>query len=132
MRKTVAPVGMMKSLRHVAEQASTFQKIAGAIVVGVGLLGLLVTGINNYAPWAWAGDVERRQNAIESKLDILSTAVLEAQLEDAEAKIGVLDAKGRTKVGLTDVEAEVLRAKKRRVNQLNDQLKAISAPQPKK
>jgi len=84
--------------------------------------------VTRYAPWAWAADVERRQTVIEGKIDTLSSVVLQSQAADAEQKIAALEAKGRGRGGLTEVEAEYLRGQRRRLNDVNRQLQTLSRP----
>lgn len=132
MKKTVRPVvvpagepvagtGTLHNLKRLAEQASTFQKLAVAVIAGITLTVLLVTTVNRYAPWAWASDVI----ATNAKVDFLSTIVLQSQIEDTENRIAQLEVKARTKGGLTSVEAEYLRAKKNRLAELRRQLESL-------
>ena len=120
--------GIFGSLKTIATQASTFQKLAAATIAAISLAGLLATMVTRYAPWAWAADVERRQTAIEGKIDTLSSIVLQSQAADAEQKIAALEAKGRSRGGLTEVEAEYLRGQRRRLNDVNRQLQTLSRP----
>jgi len=122
--------GVVGRFRQLADRASTFQKFAAAILAGVALAGLVVTGITRYAPWAWAADVERRQQAIETKLDTLATVVLQSQIADTETRIAALEAKARSRAGLTAAEAEYLRAQRWRLDALTRQLQGISKVTP--
>ena len=112
--------GLVGGLQHLATQASTFQKIAAAVIALISLTVLSATTVSRYAPWAWASDVV----VMNSKVDLLTTVVLQSQIEDTENKIAALEAK-RGKVGLTDGEAEYLRAKRRRLDELNMQLRGV-------
>lgn len=116
--------GALGGLRRIADQASTFQKIAAAVIAAIGLAGLCATAVTRYAPWAWAADVERRQTAIEGKIDTLSIIVLQSQVADAETRMAALEAK-RARGQLTEAEAEYLRATRRRLDELTRQLQAI-------
>jgi hypothetical protein len=120
--------GLLGSLKTIAAQASTFQKLAAATIAAISLAGVMATMVTRYAPWAWAADVERRQTAIEGKIDTLSSIVLQSQAADAEQKIAALEAKGRSRGGLTEVEAEYLRGQRRRLNDVNRQLQTLSRP----
>jgi len=127
-RSPLRGTGVVGTFRHLADRASTFQKLGAAIIVAVSLLGLMGAAITRYAPWAWASEVNKRQTAIESKVDTLSSVVLQSQVADAENKIATLEAKAAGKQGLTDVEAEYLRGQRRRLNDLNLQLQLLSKP----
>lgn len=120
MKAKRAAVRRLWGIRHVAERASTFQKITAAILAAVALIGLVVTGVTQYAPWAWAGDVKR----VEQKIDTLSVVVLQGQVADVENKIAALE-QVKTKGLLTETEAEYLRAQYRRRTDLNGQLEEI-------
>jgi hypothetical protein len=106
--------------RRLAEEASTFQKFAAAITAGITLVVLLAVTITKYAPWAWASEVI----VMNTKVDLLTTIVLQGRIEDTERTIASLEIK-RGKVGLTNDEAEYLRANRRRLEELKGQLQAI-------
>jgi hypothetical protein len=111
-------------LQHLAATASTFQKIAAAVIALISLVVLSATTVSRYAPWAWAADVEVRQRAIERKIDTLSEVVLQSQISDTEARIAELEAKART-LKITPTEAEVLRAQRRRLEALDRQVRGL-------
>jgi hypothetical protein len=61
---------------------------------------------------------------MNTKVDLLTTIVLQGRIEDTERTIASLEIK-RGKVGLTNDEAEYLRANRRRLEELKGQLQAI-------
>ena len=116
------PPGFWRSVREYGERASGLQKIGAFVIVAVAVAGLLATGVTRYAPWAWAGDVRR----VEQKVDTLTLAVLQSARVDTENKIAGLEGK-RAKAGLTPVEDEYLRVQYRRLGDLTKDIDAVRA-----
>ena len=111
-------------LRHRADSAGAWQKFFALGTAAILFFGVVGGLVSKYAPWAWAGDVKR----VEEKVDTLTTTVLESQVNDLESRVGALTSKR----ALTSGEADYLRSLRQRLADVQKKLDAAKTPAAKK